>query len=73
VGGLGLLYSLPRGSRVVLLAACIALLAAAWYYGAEKGGALGSVLALTLWAAVLFWGSSRLGKKEDSPSSTQPE
>jgi hypothetical protein len=69
VGGLGLWYSLPRGSRVVLVASCIAFLIAAWYYGAEKGGALGSVLALTVMAVVLFWGSSRVGAGGDSPSS----
>lgn len=44
-----------------LLASCLALLIAACYYGAEKAGALGAVLALTGMAVVLFWASSRLG------------
>ncbi|MFC1660291.1 hypothetical protein ACFL3S_02345 [Gemmatimonadota bacterium] len=61
LGGLGLWFALPRGSRPVLVASCLALLIAAWYYGAEKAGALGAVLALSVTAALLFWGSSRLG------------
>ena len=62
VGGLGLWYALPRGSREVLVTSCLALLISSWYYGAETGGALGAVLALAIMAAVLFWGSARLGK-----------
>jgi hypothetical protein len=63
LGGLGLWFALPRGSRPVLLASCLALLIAAWYYGAEKAGALGAVLALSVTSAVLFWGSSRIGSR----------
>ncbi len=63
VGGMGLGYSLPRGSRPVLVASCLALLIAAWYYGAEKAGALGAVLALAVVAVILFWGSSRMGRR----------
>jgi hypothetical protein len=63
LGGLGLWFALPRGSRPVLLASCLALLIAAWYYGAEKAGALGAVLALSVTAAILFWGSSRVGAR----------
>ncbi len=62
VGGVGLWYGLARGSRPVLVAACVALLIAAWYYGAEKAGALGSVLALGVMAALLFWGATRVGR-----------
>ncbi|MFC1575258.1 hypothetical protein ACFL5A_01250 [Gemmatimonadota bacterium] len=67
IGGLGLWFSLPRGSRPVLIASCLALLIAAWYYGAEKAGALGQVLALSLMAGVLFWGSSRVGGSSPTP------
>lgn len=67
VGSLGLWFSIPRGARSVLLASCLALLIAAWYYGAEKAGALGAVVALTLMAMVLFWVSSRLGRRPGKP------
>lgn len=60
VGGLGLWYALPRGRRAVLVTSCLTLLAAAWYYGSAKGGALGAVLALVAVAGVLFWGSTRM-------------
>ena len=61
VGAFGLWVNIPRGVRSILLASCVALLVAAWYYGAEKAGALGAVLALTVMAIVLFWASSKLG------------
>jgi hypothetical protein len=73
VGGVGLAYSLPRESRVVLAASCIALLVAAWYYGAEKGGALGSVLALAFMAVLLLWASSRVGRGTLAPASSETE
>jgi hypothetical protein len=59
-GALGLGYALPRGSRAVLVTACITLLAAAWYYGVSKAGALGAVGALAATAVLLLWASSRL-------------
>jgi hypothetical protein len=69
VGGMGLWYSIPRRSRVVLAAGCLALLLAAWYYGAERGGALGSVVALAVMAGILFWGASRMGSSPpETPS-----
>lgn len=61
IGVLGLWYSLPRGMRGVLLASCLALLIAAWYYGAEMAGALGAVLALLAMSVVLFWGAWKVG------------
>ncbi len=62
VGAAGLWYSIPRGFRWVLVTSCLALLIAAWYYGAEKAGALGAVLALAAMSALLFWISSRMGR-----------
>ena len=67
IGGAGLWFSIPRGIRSVLLASCLALLIAAWYYGAEKAGALGAVLALTGMSVILFWGASRLGRPRATP------
>lgn len=60
IGGLGLWFAIPRGSRPVLITSCIALLIAAWYYGAEMAGALGAVVALTVMSGVLFFGASRI-------------
>lgn len=62
VGALGLWYALPRGKRAVLVTSCITLLAAAWYYGSAKAGALGAVLALAAMAALLLWASSRMSE-----------
>jgi hypothetical protein len=66
IGVLGLWYSIPRGIRAVLIASCLALLVAAWYYGAAKAGALGAVLALTVMSVLLFWAASKLGRRKAS-------
>lgn len=62
IGGAGLWYSIPRGFPWVLAASCLTLLIAAWYYGAEKAGALGAVFALAGMSVILFWGSFKLGR-----------
>jgi hypothetical protein len=67
IGGAGLWYSIPRGMRWVLATSCLALLIAAWYYGAEKAGALGAVLALVGMSVILFWGSFKLGGLRSTP------
>ncbi len=63
-GALGLWFALRRGSPAVLAASCITLLAAAWYYGSAKAGALGAVLALTSVAILLLWASSRMSGRK---------
>lgn len=65
VGAVAMAYGLGRDERAVLVAGCIALLAAAWYYGVERGGALGAVGALAATAALLFWLSARLGRRAE--------
>jgi hypothetical protein len=62
LGGLAMAYGLRREARSVLVAGCLALLVAAWYYGVERGGVLGAVAALAATAALLFWLSARLGR-----------
>jgi hypothetical protein len=64
VGGLAVAHGLRHEQRSVLAAGCIALVAAAWYYGIDRGGVLGAVLALAATAALLFWLSARLGRRE---------
>ena len=62
VGALGLWYSLPRGSKPVLVTSCLAVLIAAWYWGVEMSGALGAVAALLVISVILFWGATRMGR-----------
>lgn len=60
VGGAGLAYALPRRARSTILASCLALVAAALYYGMEAAGTLGVVVGLAVSAAILFVVSARL-------------
>jgi hypothetical protein len=62
-GCLGLWYTLPRGSKPVLVASCITVLVAAWYWGVEMSGALGAVVALLVVAGILFWGATRMDRQ----------
>lgn len=62
IGVLGLWYGLPRHRMWVAGASCVALLIAAWYWGAEMSGALGAVLALLAVSAILFWSATRIGR-----------
>ena len=63
IGGLAMAYGLEREERSVVVAGCLGVLAAAWYYGIDRGGALGAVAALAATAALLFWLSARLGRR----------
>lgn len=63
IGGLAMAYAVQQEERSVLVAGCVAVLAAAWYYGVVRGGALGAVAALAATAALLFWLSARLGRR----------
>lgn len=65
-GAAWLAYGLPRRSRPVITAGCLALVAAAWYLGVEEGGALGAVLALAFTGGLLFWVSARVGSGNES-------
>ena len=68
VGGGGVAafaYGNTRGLRPVIGAAALAFIAAVWYWGVERGGALGAVLALALTAGVLFWISGRSGDPDE--------
>jgi hypothetical protein len=64
-GGLGLAYGLRTEMREVIVASCFAILSAAWFFGVEKGRALGAVLALVFSAALFFWLSTRLDRESD--------
>jgi hypothetical protein len=47
--------------RTLMGTSALAFIAPIWYWGVERGGALGAVAALVVTAAVLFWMSGRLG------------
>jgi hypothetical protein len=68
VGGAGVAaftYAHARSGDVSLRslmgASALAFIAPIWYWGVERGGALGAVAALAVTAAVLFWMSGRIG------------
>jgi hypothetical protein len=62
LGAIALNYALSRDAREPVIAACIVLIIAAWYFGTTQGGALGAVLALAFSAGLLFWLAARLGR-----------
>ena len=69
VGGVGVaafIYANGRGLRPLMGAAALAFIAPLWYWGVERGGALGAVAALVATAGILFWVSGRIGPKERS-------
>jgi len=55
------------GLRGEMTAAALAFVSGAWYWGAERAGALGAVGALVVTAGLLFWLSGRWGGREDVP------
>jgi len=69
VGGLALLFAVPRGEREVLLTGAVALVVAAWYYAVERGEAMSAFLALAFTGGVLFWVASRVGRAGKSGGS----
>lgn len=70
-GALGMAYGIRRGAGIVLWPGALAVVLAAWYYGVERAGALGAVLALGFTAGVLFWLSRRVGG-DDPADATSP-
>lgn len=66
LGALALWHALSAGIRETVAPACLALVAAALYVGAESGGAPGAALALGASAALLYWVSGRLGREMET-------
>jgi predicted membrane channel-forming protein YqfA (hemolysin III family) len=67
VGGAGLVafvYANRAGLRQLMGAAALAFVLPLWYWGVERGGALGAVAALVATAGILFWVSGRIGPRE---------
>ena len=69
VGGVAVaafVYGNGRGLRTLMGVAALAFIAPLWYWGVERGGALGAVAALAATAAILFWVSGRIGPRDAS-------
>jgi hypothetical protein len=67
VGGAGViafLYANRWGLRHLFGFAALAFICALWYWGWERGGAFGAVLALAATAGILFWLSGRSGEAD---------
>jgi len=67
VGGVaagGFWFGRRETLRRVMGAAAFCFVVAAWYWGVERGGALGAVFALVCAAGALFWISGRTGGSE---------
>jgi hypothetical protein len=62
LGAATLWHALTQGIRETIAHGCLALIAAAWYFGAESAGAPGAAAALGFTALLLFWISGRLGR-----------
>jgi hypothetical protein len=69
LGGAGMLYALRQEARALLVTSAGAVVVAAWYYGGERGRALGGVVALFATAALLFWVAGRLGAMREGDRS----
>jgi hypothetical protein len=61
IGAIALRYAIRQGARTTLFTSCFAIIVAAWYFGLDRGGAIGVVLSLAASAALLFWISTRVG------------
>ncbi|HEX9885439.1 MAG TPA: hypothetical protein VGA70_03085 [Longimicrobiales bacterium] len=67
IGVMGLAYAVQYRVASVLAVSSLALVLAAWYYGVERAGALGAVLALGFTAGLLIWIAVRMGRSEEKP------
>lgn len=61
-GVAGFLYAREYRVREILVASAISIVFSLWFWGVQRGGALGAVFALVVAAALLFWFS---GKSRD--------
>ena len=58
----GFIYADRHRIRGVLATSALAFVVAVWYWGVERAGAFGAVVALAVTAALLFWLSGRIGR-----------
>ena len=58
-GVLGFLYAREHRVREILAVSALSFIAGAWYWGVERAGALGAVVALGVTAGLLFWVSAK--------------
>jgi hypothetical protein len=60
----GFVYATRHGFRHLTWASAVAFTAPLWYWGVDRGGAIGAVLALAATAGLLFWMAGRTGRAE---------
>ncbi|MEJ2203346.1 MAG: hypothetical protein P8170_04490 [Gemmatimonadota bacterium] len=73
IGGMavaGFIYADRVRIRGLLAASALSFVVAVWYWGVERAGALGAVIALAVTAALLFWLSGRIGRDSDRDRGT---
>lgn len=70
-GVAGFLHADRHDLRTLMAVSALAFIAAPWYWGVERGGALGAALALFATAGVLFWLSGRM-RATASADSVEP-
>jgi hypothetical protein len=70
VGVAGFIYADRYRIRGVLATSALSFVVAVWYWGVERAGALGAVIALAVTAGLLFWLSGRIGRGADRGSRT---
>ncbi len=66
IGGMavaGFIYADRFRVRGLLATSALAFVVAVWYWGVERAGALGAVVALAVTAALLFWLSGRISRE----------
>lgn len=67
-GVAGFLYARQNRVRAILAVSALSFVSGAWYWGVERGGALGAVFALAATAVLLFWLS---GKSSDAETGSR--
>ena len=70
-GVAGFLHADRHDLRTLMAVSALAFIAALWYWGVERGGALGAALALFATAGLLFWLSGRM-RATASADSVEP-
>jgi len=72
-GVAGFVYAVRVEIRGLMAGSALAFIVSLWYWGVERGGTLGAVLALVATAGILFWVSGKaagMGRDESPPAVT---
>ena len=70
-GVVGFVYAVRVEIRGLMAASALAFIVSLWYWGVERGGTLGAVMALVATAGILFWVSGKaagMGRDASPPA-----